>query len=69
MLRENFFSYLKAETTFADAVTIKAGAYYHDMNGRGDWAPPYIVDVLQDGTGAQRAPAGVGADRKWRQSC
>ncbi|MEW9856611.1 TonB-dependent receptor [Novosphingobium sp. M1R2S20] len=52
-LRENFFTYLKAETTIGEAFDIKASGYYHDMSGRGDWAPPYIVDVIQDGTGAQ----------------
>ncbi|MET1754986.1 TonB-dependent receptor [Novosphingobium sp. RD2P27] len=52
-LRENFFAYLKGETTVANAFEIKASAYYHDMSGRGDWAPPYIVDVIQDGAGAQ----------------
>jgi outer membrane receptor protein involved in Fe transport len=57
-LRENFFAYLKAETTIADAFDIKAGAYYHDMSGRGDWAPPYIVDVLQDSAGPQRELTG-----------
>ncbi|MEE4451416.1 TonB-dependent receptor [Novosphingobium resinovorum] len=51
-LRKNFFAYLKAETKIADALDLKASVYYHDMAGRGDWAPPYIVDVTQD-TGAQ----------------
>lgn len=50
-LRQNFFAYLKGETTIADQLDLKASVYYHDMAGRGDWAPPYIVDVIQDGAG------------------
>lgn len=56
--RKNFFAYLKGETTIADAVDLKASVYYHDMAGRGDWAPPYIVDVIQDGTGPQSEISG-----------
>ena len=51
-LRENFFAYLKAETSFADAIDIKVAGYYHDNAGRGDWVPPYIVNVFDDGAGA-----------------
>lgn len=38
--RKNFFAYLKAETKIANAIDLKASVYYHDMAGRGDWAPP-----------------------------
>ena len=48
-LRENWFAYLEANMTFGD-VEVKANAYYHDNKGRGDWIPPYIVDVTDDGT-------------------
>ncbi|MBF7010355.1 TonB-dependent receptor [Novosphingobium resinovorum] len=51
--RKNFFAYLKAETKIADALDLKASVYYHDMAGRGDWAPPYIVNVGQDTSGVQ----------------
>lgn len=51
--RKNFFAYLKAETKIADALDLKASVYYHDMAGRGDWAPPYIVNVAQDPSGVQ----------------
>ena len=56
--RKNFFAYLKGETTIADAIDLKASVYYHDMSGRGDWAPPYIVDVIQDGSGPQSEISG-----------
>lgn len=56
--RKNFFGYVKAETTIADQIDLKGSIYYHDMAGRGDWAPPYIVDVIQDGTGAQSEISG-----------
>jgi outer membrane receptor protein involved in Fe transport len=56
--RKNFFAYLKGETSIADTVDVSASVYYHDMAGRGDWAPPYIVDVIQDGTGPQSEISG-----------
>lgn len=49
-LRENIFTYLKAEGEFGP-VTLHAAGYYHHNKGRGDWAPPYIVDVTDDGAG------------------
>ncbi|MFC0205860.1 TonB-dependent receptor [Novosphingobium soli] len=56
--RKNFFGYLKGETRIAEVLDLKGSIYYHDMSGRGDWAPPYIVDVIQDGTGPQSEIAG-----------
>ncbi len=50
-LRENFFAYLKADTTIGRNLDLSGSVYYHDMAGRGDWAPPYVVDVTDDGTG------------------
>jgi iron complex outermembrane recepter protein len=50
-LRKNFFAYLKADTTVADSIDLSASAYYHDMSGRGDWVPQYVVDVTDDGAG------------------
>jgi len=50
-LRENFFSYLKAETSIGDSIDLKGAVYYHRLTGRGDWAPPYVVDVFPDGAG------------------
>ncbi|MDD3800327.1 MAG: TonB-dependent receptor, partial [Novosphingobium sp.] len=50
-LRKNFFAYLKADTTIGDALDLNAAVYYHDMAGRGDWVPQYVVDVTDDGAG------------------
>lgn len=50
-LRENAFAYLKAETTFAEAIDLQVAGYYHKNSGRGDWVPPYVVDVIADGAG------------------
>ena len=48
--RENLFGYVKAETMISN-VTLKANAYYHHNEGRGDWIPYYVVDVTDDGAG------------------
>lgn len=50
-LRKNVFAYLKAETTIADALDLRASVYYHDMSGRGDWVPQYVANVIADGAG------------------
>lgn len=47
-LRENLFAYLRAEFSIG-AVDVMTNAYYHDNEGRGDWVPPYVVDVTDDG--------------------
>jgi len=47
-LRENAFAYLKASHR-TDAWRVEAGTYYHRNEGRGDWPPPYLVDVVDDG--------------------
>ncbi|MCJ2187183.1 TonB-dependent receptor domain-containing protein [Novosphingobium beihaiensis] len=57
-LRKNFFAYLKAETTIGNAIDLKAAGYYHDMAGRGDWAPPYIIDTVNDGTNTESELSG-----------
>ena len=49
-LRENFFTYLKADFTVGD-VAFSSNVYYHNNEGRGDWVPPYLVDVTDDGEG------------------
>ncbi|WP_321393489.1 TonB-dependent receptor [Emcibacter sp.] len=51
-LRKNFFVYLKAAyegENFSAHIT----PYFHQQNGRGDWAPPYLVAL--DGTGDLQA--------------
>lgn len=47
-LRENLFAYVKADYKH-DNLELSANAYYHKNEGRGDWVPPYIVDVKADG--------------------
>ena len=50
-LRENLFAYGKMKWDVTDSITLDAAAYYHDNEGRGDWIPPYLVDVVADGSG------------------
>ena len=47
--RNNTFAYLKADWAFSDVTSLSAGVYFHRNRGRGDWLPPYIVDVADDG--------------------
>ena len=47
--RNNTFGYLKADWSFSEVTSLSAGAYFHRNRGRGDWLPPYIVDVTDDG--------------------
>lgn len=49
-LRENLFAYLQADWTFG-GLDLTTNLYYHDNSGRGDWVPPYVVDVTDDGAG------------------
>ena len=49
-LRKNLFGYLKAATKIGE-VSFTLGGYFHRMRGRGDWIPPYLVDVTNDGAG------------------
>ena len=50
-LRENLFAYGKLNWEANDVLDIEATVYYHDNEGRGDWIPPYLVDVVADGAG------------------
>ncbi|MBB5712831.1 TonB-dependent receptor [Sphingomonas xinjiangensis] len=49
-LRKNLFGYLKARTEVGE-LSMQIGAYGHSMTGRGDWLPPYLVDVVNDSAG------------------
>jgi outer membrane receptor protein involved in Fe transport len=51
-LRKNLFAYGKAEADLGE-VKLVAGVYGHKMTGRGDWLPPYLVDVRNDAGGPQ----------------
>ena len=46
--RNNTLAYLKADWSL-DAISMSGGLYFHRNRGRGDWLPPYIVDVTDDG--------------------
>eukprot|EP00903_Cladosiphon_okamuranus_P004449 g4447.t1 len=47
-LRENTFAYVKADFDFSEAFVLNTALYYHQNEGRGDWVPPYLVDVTAD---------------------
>ncbi len=49
-LRRNLLGYLKAKIDLNE-VQLTLGGYGHRMRGRGDWLPPYLVDVTDDGAG------------------
>ena len=57
--RTNTLAYLKADWPLSGLVDLSAGAYYHRNRGRGDWLPPYIVDVVDDGDGPESELAGL----------
>ncbi len=62
-LRENLFVYAKADYQFTEDFSFETAVYRHDQDGRGDWAPPYLLDL----TGAVTGTPGntytyVGAD-------
>lgn len=50
-LRENTFAYGKVEWNAAEDITVTGGIYWHENEGRGDWVPPYLVNVTLDGVG------------------
>ena len=61
--RNNTFGYLKADWSFSDVTSLSLGAYFHRNRGRGDWLPPYVVDVTDDGGGAESELMGLAAVR------
>ncbi|MCY4646405.1 MAG: TonB-dependent receptor [Gammaproteobacteria bacterium] len=46
--RRNTLAYVKADWSVSDLISFSAGVYRHHNWGRGDWLPPYIVDVVDD---------------------
>lgn len=56
--RENNFGYLKLDADFTDELTAEFGVYHHEMDGRGDWIPPYIANVTDDAGGPEYEIAG-----------
>ncbi|MFC6838545.1 TonB-dependent receptor domain-containing protein [Xanthomonas theicola] len=51
-LRKNSFGYLRGAFDGGNGVKATLAGYAHRMRGRGDWIPPYLVDVTNDGGGA-----------------
>ncbi len=51
--RNNTFAYLKAEWSFSEVTSLSLGTYFHRNRGRGDWLPPFIADVTDDGGGPE----------------
>ncbi len=51
--RSNTFGYLKADWSFSEFTSLSVGAYFHRNRGRGDWLPPYIVDINDDAGGPE----------------
>ncbi|MXX76183.1 MAG: TonB-dependent receptor [Holophagales bacterium] len=51
--RSNTFGYLKADWSLGEELSLSLAGYFHRNRGRGDWLPPYIVDVADDGGGAE----------------
>ncbi len=63
-LRENFFTYLIAERELWEGVNVEGGVYRHDNDGRGDWVPPYVVNVgLEDTLAGQPETEFLGGER------
>ena len=57
--RTNTLAYVRGDWSFSELSFLSAGAYYHRNRGRGDWLPPYIVDVVDDGDGPESELAGL----------
>jgi outer membrane receptor protein involved in Fe transport len=65
-LRKNLFGYVKARVEEGE-LKLQLAGYGHRMRGRGDWIPPYLVDVRNDGAGQPESefvggPTVVGGD-------
>lgn len=56
--RTNLLVYLEANAMFGD-VEVTGNVYYHDNSGRGDWVPPYLVDVTNDTAGYSEVTGGT----------
>ena len=51
--RANTLVYIQGELTAGLGISLDMGAYYHANRGRGDWLPPYIVDITDDNGGPE----------------
>lgn len=48
-LRTNWLAYVKADFDIGPT-NVAITPYYHRNKGRGDWIPPYLVSLINDGT-------------------
>ncbi len=51
--RRNTFGYIKADWATSIGISVTTGVYAHRNRGRGDWLPPYIVDITDDQGGPE----------------
>ena len=51
--RTDGFGYVKFETTVSERTVFSGGVYAHSQWGRGDWVPPFLVDLIDDAGGAE----------------
>ena len=56
--RKNTLAYVKADWSVSELISLSVGAYSHHNSGRGDWLPPFIVDLVDDGDGPESELAG-----------
>lgn len=59
-LRENLLAYLRADFTISPDFSFSTSVYHHDNSGRGDWLPPYIANVRDDGAGNPNSELNTG---------
>jgi outer membrane receptor for Fe3+-dicitrate len=52
-LRENTLGYLKGAFQVTDGLRLQAGIYFHQNEGRGDWVPPYVINLVDDQGGPE----------------
>lgn len=51
--RRNTFGYIKTDWATSIGISVTTGVYAHRNRGRGDWLPPYIVDITDDQGGPE----------------
>ncbi|WP_444921647.1 TonB-dependent receptor domain-containing protein [Microbulbifer sp. CnH-101-G] len=52
-IRENLLAYTQLDFDLSDQLDVEGGIYYHRNEGRGDWVPPYLVNITDDGNNGQ----------------
>lgn len=67
-LRENLLAYAQFDFDITDTLNVQGGYYYHRNEGRGDWVPPYLADVTNDGDRGQSEFLGGTTARTGRSS-